>query len=132
MLYHFKLLDHFTSKTLLNLPFFLHKSLTKVYKNIRVEPLSMKNTLCHFGLIKLTILEDLRQKGRTWQRFLFQESFETQTQPVNEQRKAGKKQLTPQSSSRKSRTLLEPPEDRISSVKPHRSKKKLNFETTTE
>jgi hypothetical protein len=30
MLYHFKLLDHFTGKTLLNLPFFLHKSLTKV------------------------------------------------------------------------------------------------------
>jgi hypothetical protein len=31
MLYHFKLLDHFIGKTLLNLPFFLHKSLTKVY-----------------------------------------------------------------------------------------------------
>jgi hypothetical protein len=35
MLYHFKLLDHFTGKTLLNLPFFLHKSLTKVCKKIR-------------------------------------------------------------------------------------------------
>jgi oligoribonuclease (3'-5' exoribonuclease) len=51
---------------------------------------------------------------------------------VNEQRKAGKKQLTPQSSSRKRRTLPGPPEDRISGVKSHRSKKKLNFETTTE
>jgi hypothetical protein len=40
--------------------------------------------------------------------------------------------LTPQSSSRKRRTLQGPPEDRISGVKSHRSKKKLNFETTTE
>jgi hypothetical protein len=40
--------------------------------------------------------------------------------------------LTPQSSSRKRRTLPGPPEDRISGVKPHRSKKRLNFETTTE
>ena len=71
MLYHFKLLDHFTGKTLLNLPFFLHKSLTKVCKKIRAEPLSMKNTLCHFNLIKLIILEELRQRGRTWQHFLF-------------------------------------------------------------
>jgi hypothetical protein len=132
MMYHFKLLDHFTGKTLLNLPFFLHKSLTKVCKKIRAQPLSMKNTLCHFGLIKLIILEELRQKGRSWQHFLFWEGFETQTQPVNEQGKGGKKQLTPQSSSRKRRTLPGPPEDRISGVKSHRSKKRLNFETTTE
>jgi hypothetical protein len=132
MLYRFKLLDHFTGKTLLNLPFFLHKSLTKVYKKIRAEPLSMKNTLCHFGLIKLIILEELRQKGRTWQHFLFWEGFETQTQPMNKQRKAGKRQLTPQSSLRKRRTLPGPPKDRISGVRSHRSKKKLEFETTTE
>ena len=40
MLYHFILLDRFTGKTLLNLPFFLHKILTKVCKKIRVEPLA--------------------------------------------------------------------------------------------
>jgi hypothetical protein len=92
----------------------------------------MKNTLCHFGLIKLIILEELRQKGRTWKHFLFWEVFETQTQPMTEQKKAGKRQLTPQSSSRKRRTLPRPLKDRISSVKYHRSKKKLNIETTIE
>jgi hypothetical protein len=40
--------------------------------------------------------------------------------------------LTPQSSSRKRRTLLGPLEDRISGVRSHRSKKKLDFETTIE
>jgi hypothetical protein len=132
MLYHFKILDHFAGKTLLNLPFFFHKSLTKVCKKIRDEPLSMKKTLCHFGLIKLIILEELRQRGRTWQHFLFWEGFETQTQPMNEQKRAGKKKLTPQSSSRKRRTLPGPLEDRISGIKSHRSKKKLDFETISE
>jgi hypothetical protein len=132
MLYHFKLLDHFTGKTLLNLPFFFHKSLTKVCKKIRAETLSMKNTLCHFGLIKLIILEELRQRGRTWHHFLFWEGFETQTQPMNQQKRARKRQLTPQSSSRKRRTLPGPPEDRISCIKSHRSKTKLDFETTSE
>jgi hypothetical protein len=66
MMYHFKLLDHFTSKNLLNLPFFLHKILNKVCKKIRAQPLSMKNTLCHFSLIKLIILEEIKQQGRSW------------------------------------------------------------------
>jgi hypothetical protein len=132
MLYHFRLLDHFTGKTLLNLPFFLHKSLTKVCKRIRDEPLSIKNSLCHYGLIKLIILEELGQRGRTWQHFLFWEGFETQTQPINEQKKTGKNQSTPQSSSRRRRALPGPPEDRISNIKPRRAKKKLDFETNSE
>jgi hypothetical protein len=123
MLYHFRLLDHFTGKTLLNFPFFLHKILTKVCKKIRAEPLSIKNALCHFGLIKLIILEELRQRGRTWQHFLFWEGFETQTQPMNEQKKTGKKKLTPQSSSRRRRALPGPPEDKISSIKFERERK---------
>jgi hypothetical protein len=40
--------------------------------------------------------------------------------------------LTPQSSSRKRRTLPVPPEDRISGVKSHKSRKNMNFETTIE
>jgi hypothetical protein len=46
--------------------------------------------------------------------------------------KGSKKQSSPQSSSRKRRTLPGPPKDRISRMKPHRLKRKLNFEKTTE
>jgi hypothetical protein len=65
MLYHFRLLDHFIGKVLLNLPFFLHKNLTKVCNKIRAEPFSIKNALYHYGLIKMIILEELRQRERT-------------------------------------------------------------------
>jgi hypothetical protein len=78
-------MDHFTGKTPINLPYFLYHSLTKVCKRIRAQPLSMKTTLCHLGLIKLIILQELKQQGRSWEHFLFWEGFETQNQTANEQ-----------------------------------------------
>jgi hypothetical protein len=101
-------------------------------KKIKAEPLSIKNALCHYGLIKMIILEELRRRERTWQHFVFWEGFETQTQPINEKKKAGKKKSTPQSSSRRSRALPKPLEDRNSSIKPKKDKKKLDFETNSE
>jgi hypothetical protein len=58
-----------------------------VCNKIRVEPFNIKNALCHYGMIKMIILEELRQRERTWQHFLFWEGFETQTQPINEKKK---------------------------------------------
>jgi hypothetical protein len=60
MLYHFRLLDHFRGKVLLNFPFFLHRRLKMVCNRIKVEPFNIKNSLCHYGLIKMIILEELR------------------------------------------------------------------------
>ena len=77
-LYHVRLLQHIKGEHRINLPYFLHKSLTKVCKKIRAQPLSMKTTLCHFGLVKLIILEELKQQERSWEHFLFWEGFETQ------------------------------------------------------
>jgi hypothetical protein len=132
MLYHFRLLDHFTGKVLLNLPFFLHKSLTKACHKIIAEPLSIKNSLCHHGLIKMIILKELRRREITWQHFLFWEGFETQNRPINEKKKEGKKQSTHQSSSRRRRALPKSPEDKNSSINPKKVKKKLDFETNSE
>jgi hypothetical protein len=84
--------------------------------------------MCHLGIIKLIILEELKQKGRSWEHFLFWEGFEIQNQTANEQLKGSIKQSSPQSSSRKRRALLGPSEDRISGMKPHRLKRKLNFD----
>ena len=84
MMYHFKLMDHFTGKTPINLPYFLYHSLSKVCKRIRAQPLSLKAALCHLGLIKLIILQELKQQGRSWEHFLFWEGFETQNQTANE------------------------------------------------
>jgi hypothetical protein len=43
-----------------------------------------------------------------------------------------KKKASPQSSTRRRRAIPVPSEDRVSGVKPHSLKRKLNFEQTTE
>jgi hypothetical protein len=132
MMYHFKLMDHFSGKTPINLPYFLYHSLIKVCNRIRARPLSIKSTLCHLGLIKLIILQELKLQGRSWEHFLFWEGFETQNQTAIEQMAGSKKKASPQSSIRRRRAIPAPSEDEISGVKPHSSKRKLNFEQITE
>jgi hypothetical protein len=132
MMYHFKLMDHFSGKTPINLPYFLYHSLIKVCNRIRARPLSIKSTLCHLGLIKLIILQELKQQGRSWEHFLFWEGFETQNQTAIEQMAGSRKKASPQSSERRRRVIPAPSEDKVSGVKPHSLKRKLNFEQTTE
>jgi hypothetical protein len=132
MMYHFKLMDHFSGKTPINLPYFLYHSLIKVCNRIRARPLSIKSTLCHLGLIKLIIIQELKQQGRSWEHFLFWEGFETQNQTAIEQMAGSKKKVSPQSSARRRRAIPVPSEDRVSGVKHHSLKRKLNFEQITE
>jgi hypothetical protein len=132
MMYHFKLMDHFSGRTPINLPYFLYHSLIKVCNRIRARPSSIKTTLCHLGLIKLIILQELKLQGRSWEHFLFWEGFETQNQTAIEHMTGSKKKVSPQSSIKRRRVIAAPSEDEISEIKPHSSKRKLTFEQSTE
>jgi hypothetical protein len=91
MLYLFKLMDHFTGKVPLNLPYYLHRSLTKMSHKVQTKPDHIQNALFHFGLIKMIIVEELRKRERTWEHFLFWGGFELETQPDKGKRKSSKK-----------------------------------------
>jgi hypothetical protein len=83
-------MDHFTGKIPLNLPFYFNKSITKMCNRVRAEPYIIHNTLFHFGLIKMIIVEELKKKERTWEHFGFCEGFELQSQLDKGKKKAGK------------------------------------------
>ena len=53
MIYHFKLMNHFTGKNPLNLPFYLHRSLGKMAHQVKSQPSKIAGRLCHHGLIQL-------------------------------------------------------------------------------
>jgi hypothetical protein len=38
MIYHFKLMNHFTGRNLLNLPYYIHRSLTKMAHQVKAKP----------------------------------------------------------------------------------------------
>ena len=61
MIYHFKLMNHFTSRIPLNLPLYLHKSLTKMAHQFKAHPTKIAGRLSHHGLIKLIVQELLQR-----------------------------------------------------------------------
>ena len=77
MLYHFKLLNHFTNRETINLPFYLLKALTKIAKQVKAEPTKLTSRLSHHGLITLLVKEALKKKQIEWGFFLFWNEFPT-------------------------------------------------------
>jgi hypothetical protein len=62
MFYHFKLLNHFTGREPINLPFYFHKTLTKMAKQVKSKPTKVVGSLSHQGLITLLVKEALQRK----------------------------------------------------------------------
>jgi hypothetical protein len=79
--YHFKLLNHFTGREPLNIPYFFHKTLTKMAKQVKAQPTKVASRISHQGLITLLVKEALYRKQIEWSFFLFWNEFETERPP---------------------------------------------------
>ena len=130
MFYHFNRLNHFTGRDPINLPFYFHKTLTKMARQVKVKPTKVARRLSHHGLITLLIKESLKKKQVTWNYFLFQNEFHTnKPQEENDKKIATRKAITPKSSQRKRRAISPlKQQEESSSAKKKRTKRKLQFE----
>ena len=68
--YHIKLLMHFTGKKVMNMSFYLHRILGKMAYKVQGKKQNFENSLFHFGLIKLLVLEELKKKDLYWECFV--------------------------------------------------------------
>jgi hypothetical protein len=68
--YHIRLLMQFIGKRPLNLPFFLHRILERMADNVQDEVDQLRKNLFHLSLIKLLVVEELRQMEKDWDSFL--------------------------------------------------------------
>ena len=105
MIYHFKLMNHFIGRSPLNLPFYLHKSLTKMAHQVKAHPTKIAGRLSHHGLIKLIVQELLQRKNIAWTYFLFWNEFEIGLHPEDKGKSPSKKSTTPKSDKRKRRAI---------------------------
>ena len=105
MIYHFKLMNHFTGKSSLNFPFYLHKSLGKMAHKVKAQPTKIAGRLSHHGLIQLLIQELLKRRNMAWPYFLFWNVFETGLQPEEKGKCPTKKSNTPRSGKIKRRAI---------------------------
>ena len=128
MIYHFKIMNHFTGKRLLNFPFYLHRILGNMAHQVKAHPTKIFGRLSHHGLIQLLIQELLKRRNMSWRYFLFWNGFETGLQPEEKGKSPTKKSSTPRSGRRKRRAISpvaveQPP----SSSKDKKLKRNLDF-----
>jgi hypothetical protein len=64
--HHIILLMHFIGRIPLNIPFFLHQNIREMENNIQAEEDQLKRKLYHVSLIKLLVVEELRQLESNW------------------------------------------------------------------
>jgi hypothetical protein len=130
MYYHFKLLNHFTGREHINMPYFFHKTLTKMARQVKAQPTKVVSRLSHQGLITLLVREALQRKQIEWCFFLFWNEFQTERPPEIEAKKArGRKAPTHKSSHRKRKGISVPRDPIKTSPRKKRGiKRKLQFE----
>jgi hypothetical protein len=130
MYYHFKLLNHFTGREHLNIPYFFHKTLIKMEKQVKAQPTKVASRISHQGLITLLVKEALHRKQIEWSFFLFWNEFETERPPEIKAKKSRSRNDSTPKSSRRRRKGISMPRDSVetSSSKQGGIRKKLKFE----
>jgi hypothetical protein len=98
-------MNHFTGKNPLNLPYYLHRSLTKMAHQVKAKPTKVEGRLSHHGLIKLLVCELLQRRNKDWGHFLFWNDFETDAHSEDKNKSSSKKYFTPRSGKRKRRVI---------------------------
>jgi len=88
--YHFRLLLHFTGREMLDIPFYLYRSLGKMSDKIQKLPQAAEKHLFHFGLMKLLVLEELRRLGRDWNTLLLLADYQLETLETPSRRRTPK------------------------------------------
>ena len=78
-LYHLRLFAHLVKEDRLSLPFYFLRSLTKMASNFKASGETADTYLFHQGLIKILIMHELQQLGRSWDHFPCLEGFEAST-----------------------------------------------------
>jgi len=81
--YHLRILAHFEDNILLNVPYLFYKSLEKISSQARKNTKNPSTSLCHHGIIKMLVMEELKKRDKSWNDFL-QELSQSQEHPPEE------------------------------------------------
>ena len=68
---YLRLLAHFIDKKYLNFPFLFLRSLEKMLNQVRKNTVNPKGSIYHHSLIKLLILDQLKEWNQAWDTFIF-------------------------------------------------------------
>jgi hypothetical protein len=80
--YHIRLLLHFTGKDLMNLPFYLFRSIGKMADRVQAKSKAVDTSVFHSGLIKMLVMEELKKKNIDWEQFIASAHFQLNVAPT--------------------------------------------------
>ena len=64
--YHISLFLNFTGKEATNLPFYLFRSIGKMFDRVQAKSKKVDSSDFHSGLIKMLVMEELRNTNTNW------------------------------------------------------------------
>jgi hypothetical protein len=80
--YHIRLLLHFTGKDLMNLPFYLFRSIGKMADRVQAKSKAVDTSVFHSGLIKMLVMEELKKKNIDWEKFIASAHLQLNVSPT--------------------------------------------------
>jgi hypothetical protein len=68
--YHIRLLLHFTGKDEMNIPFYLLRSMGKMFDRVQAKSKVVDTSVFHYGLIRMLVMEELKKRKIPWEQFI--------------------------------------------------------------
>jgi hypothetical protein len=68
--YHIRLFLHFTGKDSMNIPFYLLRSMGKMYDRVQAKSKAVDTSVFHSGLIRMLVMEELKKMNISWEQFI--------------------------------------------------------------
>jgi hypothetical protein len=79
--YHIRLLLNFTRKDLMNIPFYLFRSMGKMVDRVQYKSKAMDTSVFHSGLIRMMVMEELKKTNIAWEQFIASANLQLNVAP---------------------------------------------------
>jgi hypothetical protein len=80
--YHIRLLFHFTGKDLMNILFYLFRSMEKMADRVQDKSKAMDTSVFHSCLIRMMVMEDLKKRNIDWEQLIVSTNMQLNVAPT--------------------------------------------------
>jgi hypothetical protein len=80
--YHIRILLHFTGKDLMNIPFYLFRSMGKMVDRVQAKSKVVDASFFHSGMIRMLVMEELKKINISWEKFIAYANMQLNVAPT--------------------------------------------------
>jgi hypothetical protein len=80
--YHIRLFLHFTGKDLMNIPFYLFRSMGKMVDRVQAKSKAVDTSVFHSGMIRMLFMEELKKRNIAWEKFIASANLQLNVAPT--------------------------------------------------